>query len=118
MSTLGDIVDGIKDLGEKELEIIKAAVKDATSQFAPVVLDSAKDAVQEAAKMAAPGTEKKEAAFAQIGSDLLSKGITVGIQVAVSMIYRMIEVAYEWFCEVVLGMVPGAPETGGPFGTN
>lgn len=118
MSKLDEIVDSLKELGDAGLEIVQAAVRDAANRFAPTVLDSAKNAVVEVATMLAPGTEKKEAAFERIGQDLLSKGILVGIEVAVSMIYRMIEVAYEWFCEVVIGITPGAPATGSPIGTN
>lgn len=106
------LIESLKDLGEAEWEVMKFYLKDATSQFMPVVLDEAKSAVVLCAEYALPGTAKKEIAFGQITENLIMRGITVGVQVAVSMIYRMIEVAYEWFIGIT-GTRSGAPATGG-----
>lgn len=118
MEDRNGIIESLKDLGADEWEIVKDGIKDALNQFAPIVLAEAKSAVTMAADLALPGTAKKEVAFGQIVENLAGRGIVIGVQVAVSMIYKMIERAFEWFMECIVGISPGAPDTGMAFGTN
>lgn len=117
MSKYDEIMESIKELGDEELDILLDAAKRLAKELTPDVRDAARSAVAEAAKLAIPGKEKKEVAFQRIGADLLVKGIVVGVQIAVETLYEMIEAAYRWFMREIIGIVPGAPATGGPIGT-
>ena len=110
-----EIIESLKTLGTDEWEIVKAAFKTATNQFAPLILAEAKPLVQAAAELALPGTAKKEIVFGQIVNNLIAKGIVIGVQVAATMIYDMIQVAYKWFMENIVGINSGEPTSGLPF---